>query len=90
MSRPRIAVLNAAHDPEHNRRNFRRELDADVAEFDVVGQEFPRTFDFDGCLVTGSRASVYWDEEWIDPTKEWVVNTVNASSIPSNSRESPE
>jgi GMP synthase (glutamine-hydrolysing) len=77
MSRPRIAVLNAAHDPEHNRRNFRRELDADVTEFDVVGQEFPETLDFDGCLVTGSRASVYWDEEWIDPTKEWVETAID-------------
>ena len=92
MSRPRIAVLNAAHDPEHNRRNFRRELDADVTEFDVVGQEFPETFDFDaderssssrtalpydGCLVTGSRASVYWDEEWIEPTKEWVRTAID-------------
>ncbi len=77
MSRPRIAVLNAAHDPEHNRRNFRRELDADVVEFDVVSQELPETFDFDGCLVTGSRASVYWDEEWIDPTKEWVETAID-------------
>jgi len=77
MSRPRIAVLNAAHDPEHNRRNFRRELDADVSEFDVVGEEFPETFDFDGCLVTGSRASVYWDEEWIEPTKAWVRTAID-------------
>jgi GMP synthase (glutamine-hydrolysing) len=92
MSRPRIAVLNAAHDPEHNRRNFRRELDADVVEFDVVAQEFPEAFDvnaderssssstalpYDGCLVTGSRASVYWDEEWIEPTKEWVRTAID-------------
>ncbi|WP_121820109.1 type 1 glutamine amidotransferase [Halostella salina] len=77
MSRPRIAVLNAAHDPEHNRRNFRRELDADVTEFDVVGEEFPETFEFDGCLVTGSRASVYWDEEWIEPTKAWVRTAID-------------
>ena len=72
MTRPRIALLNAAHEAEGNRRNFRRELDADLTEFHLPAGQYPKTYDFDGFVVTGSRASVYWDEEWIDPAKEWV------------------
>ncbi|MCL9813043.1 type 1 glutamine amidotransferase [Natranaeroarchaeum aerophilus] len=79
MSRPRIAVLNAAHDPEHNRRNFRRELDADLVEFDVTDVEVPPEVEaFDGVVVTGSRVSVYWDEDWIAPTREWVQEAIEA------------
>mgnify|MGYP000011753632 CR=1 FL=1 len=77
MSRPRIALLNGAHDPEGNRRNFRRELDADLVEYHLPGGDRPDTFDVDGAVVTGSRASVYWDEEWIEPTKEWVGDAID-------------
>ncbi|WP_436907855.1 type 1 glutamine amidotransferase [Halosimplex marinum] len=77
MTRPRIALLNAAHEAEGNRRNFRRELDADLTEFHLPTGQFPETFEFDGCVVTGSRASVYWDEEWIPPTKEWVGEAID-------------
>jgi GMP synthase - Glutamine amidotransferase domain len=73
----RIALLNAAHDGEENRRNFRRELDADLVEFHVVEGELPDTFAFDGCLVTGSRASVYWDEPWIADLVEWVDEAID-------------
>ena len=72
MSRPRLALLNAAHDPTDTTRNFRRELDADIAEFHAVGGELPDHFEFDGIVVTGSRSSVYWDEEWIPPLLEYV------------------
>jgi len=75
--RPRIALLNAAHDGEDNRRNFRRELDADLVEYDVTERELPDTFAFDGCLVTGSRASVYWDEPWIRDLEAWVRDAVD-------------
>lgn len=70
--RPRIALLNASHAAENTRRNFRRELDADLGEFHVIDRQLPPSFDFDAFVVTGSRSSVYWDEEWIQPTKEWV------------------
>ncbi len=76
MSRLRIALLNAAHDGEDTRRNFRREVAADLVEFHVTEGELPATFDFDGCLVTGSRASVYWDEPWIGDLKRWVGNAI--------------
>ncbi|WP_459193043.1 type 1 glutamine amidotransferase [Halosimplex sp. J119] len=77
MTRPRIALLNAAHEAEGNRRNFRRELAADLTEFHLPAGDIPETYDFDGVVVTGSRASVYWDEEWIDPTKEWVEAAID-------------
>ena len=70
MRRPRIALLNASQAPS-TPRNFRRELDADLVEFDVH-RELPDTFAFDAAVVTGSRASVYWDEPWIDSLAEWV------------------
>ncbi|ELZ28227.1 glutamine amidotransferase [Halosimplex carlsbadense 2-9-1] len=77
MTRPRIALLNAAHEAEGNRRNFRRELDADLTEFHLPTGQYPETFEFDGAVVTGSRASVYWDEEWIPPTKDWVGEAID-------------
>ena len=73
----RLALLNAAHDGEENRRNFRRELDADLVEFHVTDGELPDSFAFDGCLVTGSRASVYWDEPWIAALQSWVGEAIN-------------
>ncbi|WP_324664760.1 type 1 glutamine amidotransferase [Haloarcula sediminis] len=73
----RIALLNAAHDGADNRRNFRRELDADLVEFDVTERELPDGFAFDACLVTGSRASVYWDEPWIADLEAWVSEAVD-------------
>ncbi|MFC7134660.1 MULTISPECIES: type 1 glutamine amidotransferase [Salinibaculum] len=76
MSRLRIALLNAAHDPEDTRRNFRRELDADLVEFHCPSRDLPETFQFDACVVTGSRASVYWDEPWIGELKSWVGDAI--------------
>ena len=73
----RIALLNAAHDGSDNRRNFRRELDADLVEYDVTERDLPADFAFDGCVVTGSRASVYWDEPWIADLREWVREGVD-------------
>jgi len=76
MERPRIALLNAAHDGDHTRRNFRREVDADLVEYPVTERELPDTFAFDGCIVTGSRASVYWDEPWIQDLKSCVGDAI--------------
>jgi len=77
MARPRIALLNGAYEPEHNRRNFRRELDADLVEYHLPSGDVPGTFDVDAAVITGSRASVYWDRDWIEPTKEWVGKAVD-------------
>lgn len=77
MSAVRLALLNASHADASTRRNFRRELDADLVEFDVTAGELPETFAFDGCVVTGSRSSVYWDEPWIRPLKEWTAEAID-------------
>jgi GMP synthase (glutamine-hydrolysing) len=75
--RPRLALLNASQSPANTRRNFRRELDADLVEFDVLAEQYPDGFDYDGFVVTGSRASVYDDEPWIEPAREWVREAVD-------------
>ena len=72
MTRLRVAFCNAAHDDENTVRNFRRELDADLAEFDANSRQLPPSFDFDAVVITGSRSSVYADEEWIDDLVEWT------------------
>jgi GMP synthase (glutamine-hydrolysing) len=60
------------------RRNFRRELDADIVEFHTPSGEIPEGFGYDGFVVTGSAASVYWEREWIDRLKSWVGETIDA------------
>jgi len=77
MTRPRLALLNAAKESVHTPRNFRRELDADLAEFDVTDEQLPATFEFDGFVVTGSKSSVYQDDDWIDATEAWAREAVD-------------
>ena len=69
----RVALLDASHGDPHTRRNFRRELDADLVEFDVTEGDRPADYEFDAVVITGSRASVYWDEAWIDPLLDYVA-----------------
>ena len=78
MTRLRFALLQAAHGSENTTRNFRRELDADLAEFDVTKGQLPdSTAGFDAVVVTGSRASVYWDEEWIEPLLDYIAQAAD-------------
>lgn len=79
MDRLRIALLNASAEA-NTVKNFRRELDADLVEFDVR-ENVPNSFDFDAAVITGSRASVYWDEPWIDSVEEWV-ETATERALP--------
>jgi GMP synthase (glutamine-hydrolysing) len=79
--RSRLAFLNVAHDGAETRRNFRRELAADLVEYDASGGDLPPDLDVDGVVVTGSRASVYWDEDWIDPLTDYVGRAV-AAGVP--------
>ncbi|MFB6254517.1 MAG: type 1 glutamine amidotransferase [Halobacteriaceae archaeon] len=76
MERLRVALLNAAYDGENTRRNFRRELAGDLAEFNITDGDMPPSIDFDAAVVTGSKASVYWNEEWIEQTKSWVHQAI--------------
>jgi len=75
-SRPRLALLDASHGEEHTRRNFRRELAADLVEYDATERQLPPDFDVDGVVVTGSKASVYWEEPWIDELVAWTGEAV--------------
>jgi GMP synthase - Glutamine amidotransferase domain len=72
MKRLRFGLLQAAESDTNTTRNFRRELDADLVEFDVNNGELPPHTEFDALVVTGSRASVYWDDDWIDPLVDYV------------------
>ena len=81
MTRLRFALLNAAHDGANTRRNFRREIPADLVEFDVVDGDLPESTEFDGVVVTGSRSSVYWDEAWIPPLVDYVAEAA-AAGVP--------
>ncbi len=78
MERPRIALLNAAHSAVDTRQNFYRELDAALVEFHCPSGEIPDGFRYDGFIITGSRASVYWDREWIGRLKTWVGGAIEA------------
>ncbi len=78
MTQIQLALLNAAHEREGTSRNFRRELEADVTEFHCPSGELPSSYAFDGFVVTGSRASVYWDREWIGQLKTWVGGAIEA------------
>jgi len=78
MTRLRFALLNAAQTDGNTRRNFRRELDADLAEFDAANGRLPDHTDFDGVVVTGSRSSVYWDDAWIPSLIEYVADAADA------------
>lgn len=75
--RPRLALLNASHSIDHTRRNFRRELDADLAEFTLTKEQYPVGFDYDGFVVSGSASSVYWDEPWLPATREWMAEAID-------------
>jgi len=78
MAQLRLALLNAAHEKVDTRRNFHRELDAALDEFHCPSGELPGDFRYDGFVVTGSSASVYWDREWIGRLKTWVGGAVEA------------
>jgi len=77
MERPRLALLNTSYEGYHTRRNFRRELDADLVEYRATEGDVPREFAFDGFVVTGSAASVYWDERWIDDCRAWAAEALD-------------
>jgi GMP synthase - Glutamine amidotransferase domain len=85
----RFALLNAAHDDTHTTRNFRRELDATLVEFDTTDGHLPPSVDpatageagageFDAAVVTGSASSVYHDAPWITSAVEWVADAADA------------
>lgn len=79
MDRPRLALLNASFWHQTTNRNFRRELDADLVEYDVTDGELPRDDDIDGVVITGSGAAVYDTDAdpWIEPLLEWIEDGID-------------
>jgi len=75
---PNVALLDASHDVDNASTNFHRVFDgrARVAEYQVTEGDLPGSFVFDAAVVSGSPASVYWDEAWIDHLEEWVRRAV--------------
>lgn len=68
----RFALLNASFQSRVASRNFHRELDVPLTEFNVSEGALPDGFDFDAAVITGSGASVYWDDPWVDRLLEWT------------------
>ncbi|MFC6837368.1 type 1 glutamine amidotransferase [Halomarina ordinaria] len=86
MTRLRLVLLNAALDGtrDSTTRNFRRELDADLVEYVVSDGQLPPAVgveDVDGVVVTGSRASAYWDDQWIADAAAWL-HDAHAAGLP--------
>lgn len=71
-----FALLNASHEKEPARRNFRREFDVEFTEFDVRSGDIPAGTTFDAALITGAPASVCADEPWLDSLKEWLEGAI--------------
>ena len=78
MNGPRLALLNAAHEPADTRRNFRREVPATLVEFHVQSGDLPPDTDYDGFIVTGSKSAAYGDADWIAETEAWIQEAVDA------------
>jgi GMP synthase (glutamine-hydrolysing) len=78
MHGPRLALLNAAHDPADTRRNFRREVPATLTEFHVQSGALPPDTDFDGFVLTGSKSAAYEDTDWIRETEAWAREAIDA------------
>lgn len=81
MAQLRLALLNAAQSDDGiagTSRNFRRELSADLTEYVVCRDQLPPpdeidlSTEYDGVVVSGSAASAYWDDPWIESACEWV------------------
>ena len=69
----RVAVLNVSNGDDNAKRNFRRELDADVHVFDANEGDLPSDHErYDAAVVTGSRAAVYDDQIWISDLRSWI------------------
>lgn len=74
----RVAVLDVSNGDDDSKRNFRRELDAEVRVFDANEGNLPSDHArYDAAVVTGSRSSVYDDEAWISELKSWVDDALD-------------
>ncbi|MFB6155523.1 MAG: type 1 glutamine amidotransferase [Haloferacaceae archaeon] len=79
-----FALLDASFEDDDAEENFRDAFDADVVRYAVRDGELPPlasvTGDpsYDGVVVSGSAASVYWNRDWIDALREWLADAAEA------------
>ncbi len=76
MNPLRVALLNASFNDEATRRNFDRDVNADVTPFDATRGELPERYDWHAAIVSGSAAAAYGDEEWIPPLSAWLETAI--------------
>lgn len=77
MDRPSLAFLNAGENRDVTGDNFYREIDAHLEEYHLPSGEVPADFEYDGFVVSGSWASVYWEEAWIEDLKSWSGEAID-------------
>lgn len=87
----RVALLNASYNVEATRRNFGRDVDVDLRSFAAnegelppdagelpsENDELPPKGGYDAVIVSGSAASVYWDDAWIADLAAWVEGAID-------------
>lgn len=73
MTRLRVALLNAAYNGEEAWANFDRDVPVTMTNYNCVDGTLPSHDDVDAAIVTGSSASVYWDEAWIAALRDWLT-----------------
>lgn len=91
-----LALIDASLGTPHAKRNFQREVDAQLTIYDANEGEIPpalgdpepiRTDDgpipsFDGIIISGSQSSVYDnDRPWIQTLSRWVEGAI-ADGLP--------
>jgi GMP synthase (glutamine-hydrolysing) len=74
----RLVLLIATEASKEARENFGREVSVDLDPYDATERELPDPEAVDGAIITGSRASTYWDEPWIDDLRTWLRNADEA------------
>lgn len=72
MQPTRVALVNAAYNGDGSWENFNRDVPGELTNYDAVDGELPEHDDVDAAIVTGSKASTYWEEPWIDELEAWL------------------
>ncbi|MFW5919359.1 MAG: type 1 glutamine amidotransferase [Halanaeroarchaeum sp.] len=87
MTSRRVVLLDGSIGDTPAERNFRREVDAPIDTYKVSEGDLPPSpsgtgadeWPYDAAIISGSQASVYDDEAWIDDAKAWVREAIDAS-----------
>jgi GMP synthase (glutamine-hydrolysing) len=72
MTQLRVALINAAYNGESTWENFSRDVPVELTNYNAVDGELPDHDAVDAVIVTGSKASAYWEEPWIDELEAWL------------------